>query len=53
MRNWLFGTAAALMFGAAAAQGVAEPSPVPKDDYLIARQGKSEIWAIEVDAHLA
>ena len=41
------------MFGAAAAQGVAEPSPVPKDDYLIARQGKSEIWAIDVDAHLA
>jgi parvulin-like peptidyl-prolyl isomerase len=53
MRHWLFGTAAALIAGAAAAQGVPESAVATKDDYLIARQGKAEVWAIDVDAHLA
>ena len=45
---------AALSFGAARADElVAAASASQQEDYLIAKQGKADVWAIDVDAHLA
>ena len=53
MRHWFIAIAAALVFSAADAREAAESAYAAKNDYLIAKQGKSEVWAIDVDAHLA
>lgn len=53
MRHWLVAIAAALVFSAADAREATESAYAAKNDYLIAKQGKSEVWAIDVDAHLA
>lgn len=52
MRKWVVAIAAALSLSAAA-QETTQSNYAVKDDYLIAKQGKSEVWAIDVDAHLA
>lgn len=59
MRNRIFATATAMLFAVAAQAAPTTEAPAPgapdkaQDDYLIARQGKAEVWAIDVDAHLA
>lgn len=52
MRHGLVVIAAALVFSAADAREANESAYAAKNDYLIAKQGKSEVWAIDVDAHL-
>lgn len=52
MRLWKYLCAFALSFNVVA-QDASEPASATQGDYLIARQGKSEVWAIDVDAHLA
>ena len=52
MRNRLIAVAA--LFACAAAAVAQEAQPVSaQSNYLIAKQGKAEVWAIDVDAHLA
>ena len=43
---------AALSFGAARADELVAAASAPQqEDYLIAKQGKADVWAIDVDAH--
>lgn len=53
--KWIVFAVAALSFGAAQAddQPAVATESAQQTDYLIAKQGKAEVWAIDVDAHLA
>lgn len=52
MKGYVAGVLLALSFSVAAADTVQAGDETQKD-YLVAKQGKAEVWAIDVDAHLA